>query len=62
MDAVLGEIVSQAAVKLRREQERERLLEKLGSLALLEMICRLLTRWKKIQSVQGYVAAALNNL
>lgn len=62
MEAVLGEIVSQAAVKLRREQERERLLEKLGSPALLEMICRLLTRWKEIQSVQGYVAAALNNL
>lgn len=62
MEAVLGEIVSQAAVKLRCEQERERLLEKLGSPALLEMICRLLTRWKEIQSVQGYVAAALNNL
>ena len=62
MEAVLGEIVSQATVKLRREQERERFLEKLGSPALLEMICRLLTRWKEIQNVQGYVSTSLRNL
>ncbi len=62
MEAVLGEIVSQATVKLRREQERERFLEKLGSPALLEMICRLLTRWKEIQNVQGYVSASIKNL
>ena len=62
MEAVLKEIVSQTVVKLRQEEGRERLLEKLGSSALLEMMCRLLTRWKEIQSVQGYAAAALNNL
>lgn len=62
MEAVLREIVSQVVVKLHQGEGRERLLEKLGSPALLEMICRLLTRWKEIQSVQGYVAAALNNL
>ena len=62
METVLEEIVSQVTVKLRQEQERERLLEKLGSPALLEMICRLLTRWKEIQNVQGYVGTSLRNL
>ena len=62
MEAVLREIVSQAAVKLCRGQEKERFLKKLGSPALWEMVCRLLSHWKEIQSVQGYVVTVLNNL
>ena len=62
METVLEEIVNQVTIKLRQEQERERLLEKLGSPALLEMICRLLTCWKEIQNVQGYVSTSLRNL
>ena len=62
MEAVLREIVSQATVKLNQIQGWERLLEKLNSPALLEVICRMLPHWKEIQSVQGYVAATLDNL
>ena len=62
MGVVLKEIVSQAVIKLHQEEGRERLLKKLGSSALLEMICRLLVHWKEIQSVRRYVVAALNNL
>lgn len=62
MEAILREIVSQAAVKLCRGQEQERFLEKLGSSALWEMVWRLLSHWKEIQSVQGYVVTVLNNL
>ena len=61
-NAILREIVSQTVVRLRWEQRRERFLENLGSPALWEMVCRLLTHWKEIQSVQGYVVAVLNNL
>lgn len=62
MGVVLKEIVSQAVIKLHQEEGRERLLEKLGSSALLEMICRLLVHWREIQSVRGYVEASLNSL
>lgn len=62
MDAILREIVSQVAVKLRQEQGRERFLEKLSSPALLEMICRLLIHWKEVQNAQEYVSTSLRNL
>lgn len=62
MDGILREIVSQTVVRLHQAQCRERFLEKLESSAPLEMVYRLLIHWEEIQSIQGYVAVALDNL
>ena len=62
MNAVLGEISYQVAVKLNHEQEQDMFLEKVERASFSSMIDRMLAHWRKIRNVQGYIATALENL